>query len=92
MITSCDCVELQERAQQLLQEKYERIQGAFEGAAAEIVDCLDQLAHAIDLLRPDGSSGFAPEQAPQGPTAADDEEWEDVAVPAEAGALASSST
>ena len=69
----------QERAQQLVQEKYERIRGAFEGAAAEIADCLGQLAHALDLLRPDGGTGAAPEQASQGPAAADDVEWEDVA-------------
>ena len=83
----------QERAQQIVQAKYEDIRGGYVEAVSEINATLDQIAQCLDLLRADGSAAAATAPWKQAPTrvaaAADDEavEWEEAAPAAEPGHL-----
>ena len=84
----------QERAQRIVQGKYEDIKGGYEEAVAEITATLEQMAQCLDLLRADGgaATAAAPKEAPAQPTAAaaaDDDavEWEEAAPAAEPGQL-----
>jgi len=75
----------QGRARELLQAKYERIAAGFSDGAAEIRSALEEVQGCFELLR----ANPAPAEPPPSPAAAGDagadEDWEDVAAPAEEG-------
>lgn len=74
----------QERAQQILQAKYERIVTNFGAGMAEIQSALHQVERCFDLLRGDSALGDSAPAQPSAPApsaadaAMDDEEWEDI--------------
>ena len=69
----------QERAQQILQAKYERIATNFGAGTAEIQSALHQVQRCFDLLRDDSAPAQPSAPAPSAADAAmDDEEWEDI--------------
>jgi hypothetical protein len=93
------CIEMQERAQRIVQQKYEDMKAGFEEGAAEVRATLDEMAQCFELLRADGAGGgsgahaaalAAPEQAPAA-AAGDDVEWEDAQPAADPGAQLTSS-